>query len=384
MHHRLNAWGPALAVFLGGLIMGASAVIVVVAFPRNTTYVGCYDNSGVVRLVEAGSACPAGMNGPISWNQRGPQGQTGPPGRQGPQGIQGVPGPLGPPGPQGPQAESGSAGEGGWSLASLDDADCPLANGATGAIDVSIGANGNVSISCLSSPLWCAANTPSSPPHAIPRCDGVTHVIGLICETFWVDANGALTDGCEQNIGQPAADLVLLGQRTYEIPALCDANPSIACPGGQPVSPPAEMQLTGSEVTVTEAADESGFAVSARLDARTVGSVPASYSGVDCTFDLDTSRGALAKATVNLALFKVTDATAVGGYRLEARDVTLDGLETADVVLSGGFGCQVLSLSLPFFIDSIAQTLQAQLGATAAPICPASGPEIVAFCERPQ
>ena len=382
MWHGLNARGAALALFFAGLLVGASVVLVVVAIPRETAYVGCYDTSGVVRLIEAGSDCPQGMIGPISWNQRGPRGETGPAGAQGRPGIQGEPGQVGPPGPQG---EPGSAGDGsGVSLASLEDADCLLANGTIGAIDVAIGADGDVSIRCLSPAQWCAANTPSSPAHAIPRCDGITRVVELICETFWVDADAVLTNGCEQTVGQPAAHLVLLGQRTYEVPALCDANPSIACPGGQPVSPPAQMQLTGSAVTATQAADQSSFGVSARLDARTVGSVPASYSGLDCTFDLDTSRGTQSNATVQLSLGHVADATAPAGYRLEARDLALGGIETADIVLGGGFACQALNVALPLFIDSIVQTLQARLAETAAPICPESSSEIVAFCERPQ
>ncbi|MGI8929302.1 MAG: hypothetical protein ACR2H0_07560 [Candidatus Limnocylindrales bacterium] len=375
MLERVGARGAAVALFLAGLLFGASTVLLVNSFPRNTTYVGCYDNAGVVRIIEAGSDCPAGLHGPISWNQRGPQGKTGPAGTQGPRGAQGIPGPVGPTGPQGE-----SAAEGSFSLATLENADCPLGSGRIGAIDVSIGPGGTVSIACVSFAFWCVANTPSSPPHAIPRCDGVSHTIGLICETFWVDANGVLTDGCEVNVGQPAADLVLLGLRTYEIPALCDAGPSIACPGGVPLTPPAEMQLTGSEVTATEAADQSGFDVSARLDARTLSSVPASYQGIECTFDLDTSRGVLPSAKVNLRLVKVDDSTAPGDYRLEARDVTLSGLETADVVLGGGFGCQVLGLSLSLFIDQIVQTLQTQLAETAAPICAVGGPEIVGFC----
>ena len=109
MRHRLNARGPALALFLAGLLAGASVVLVVVAIPRETAYVGCYDTSGVVRLIQAGSDCPQGMNGPISWNQRGPRGETGPAGPQGRPGIQGEPGPVGPPGPQG---EPESAGDG--------------------------------------------------------------------------------------------------------------------------------------------------------------------------------------------------------------------------------------------------------------------------------
>jgi hypothetical protein len=208
----------------------------------------------------------------------------------------------------------------------------------------------------------------------------VTRALGLICEALWVNANAVIADGCETNIGQPAANLVLLGLKTYDIPALCDASPSINCPGGQPGTTPAEIQLTGSEVAAAERAGAPGFDISARLGALTLGSVPASYQGVDCTFNLDTSRGALTTALVRMTLTKVDDSTAPGDYRLVATDVSLSDVETADVAIGGGFGCQILNLSLPFFIDSIRQTLEARLSETAVPMCAVNGPEIVAVC----
>ena len=377
--NRLKASSPALVLFLAGLLAGGSIVMILNALPRDTTLVGCYDSSGVVQLIERGSSCPEGLTGPISWNQRGPQGATGP---AGPQGVRGEPGPIGPIGPAGPQGLPGEVGEGAISLESLQDSDCPLPGGGTGGIDVSIEANGNVSISCVTNAFWCAVNTPSSPPHAIPRCNGVTRVIDLICETFWVDVNGVIEDGCETNIGQPAADLVLLGQRTYEIPPLCDANPSIACPGGVPSSPPSQIQLTGSNVVASERPDGTGFDVSARLDARTLGSVPASSQGIDCTFDIDTSLGSIPGAGVQMTLLKVDDFAAPGDYRLVVSQVLLTDVETADVVLGGGFTCQILTLSLPFFIDSIRQTLETQLVQTAVPICVGQRPDAAVACPQ--
>jgi hypothetical protein len=381
MQARLSWPVIAVTLFVAGVLMGASAVVITMSLSGNRTLVGCYDNSGIVKLVDQDAGCPEGMRGPISWNQRGPRGLTGPAGTQGPQGLPGEQGPVGPEGPPGAQGEPGTGGDGGTiSIEALQDADCNLAGGGIGTIEVTTADDGTITIACLTTALWCAANTPSNPPHAVPRCNGVTHVIGLICETFWVDANGLLEDGCEENVGQAAADLVLTGTRTYQIPPLCDANPTIACPGGQPASPSPEIELTGSGVTATPTADGTGFTVAGQLGARTLGSVPASYSGLDCTFDLDTARGALTVATVQFNLIQVADATAPSAYRLDPRDLTLTGIETADVGLGGGFGCQTLSLALPFFIDSIIATLQAQLAESAAPVCPVSGAEIVRFC----
>jgi hypothetical protein len=303
---------------------------------------------------------------------------TGPAGTQGPQGI---PGEQGPEGPTGPQGEPGTGPEdGAISLESLQDAECNLPGGGTGSIEVTTADNGTVTIACLTTALWCAANTPSNPPHAVPRCNGVTHEIGLICETLWVDANGLIDDGCEASVGQPAAQLVLPGTQAYDIPPLCDANPSIACNGGVPADPAPRIELTSSAVTATENADATGFGVSGQLHARTLGSVPASYSGLDCTFDLDTARGISPTATVQFNLVQSFNATAPSGYQLDARDLTLTGIETADIALGGSFACQTLAVALPFFIDSIVQTLQSRLAESTSPVCPVSSPEVVRFC----
>lgn len=266
------------------------------------------------------------------------------------------------------------------SLASLTDTDCELIDGRTGSTQVSTAADATISLRCLTPEQWCAANAPSFASQAVISCDGTTRTVNLTCEPLWVDANGSAKDGCETNIGQPAADLVLLGERIYPIPALCDASPSIACPGGQPLDPPAQISLTGTEVTVTQRPDSSGFDVTARLDGRTLGGVPTSYSGIDCTFDLDTSRGSVSSATAHMTLTRTSSPTSPGGYRLDPGSMTLDGLEAADVNLSGEFACAALNFALPLFLDSIVQTLQAQLGETAAPICIATPPAAVTFC----
>ncbi len=372
---------PVLAVFLAGLLLGASVALVVGTAVQNRTFIGCYDSSGTVHLIEAGAACPTGMNGPISWNVRGPQGPSGPAGPQGRQGIQGERGPAGPPGPSG---QPGSAAEGGrLTLAALENADCPLADGTTGAIHVTVAADGSVSINCLTAAQWCVANAPVNPPHAVASCDPASRSIALTCETFWVDANSSPVDGCEANIGQPAADLVLSGEHTYDIPALCDANPSIACPGGQPLQPPAQIVLTGSNVSAVEAADQSGFDVSGQLDARTLGSVPTSYLGAECTFDLDTSRGTVPHATAHLSLNKVIEPSSPGGYRLAPANMTLDGIEPADVNVTGGTACSLLNLAVPLFLDTFIHTLESRLAQSAQPICLAPPPDVVAFCPAP-
>jgi hypothetical protein len=377
----VNARAQLIAVFLGGLLIGATVVGAVWVIGQRGDLVGCYDTSGVVHLVAYGSRCPPGMRGPINWNVQGPVGERGPAGPPGAQGPAGATGPRGPLGPQGPAGEPATGPGGGvTSLAALVDTDCQLTDGRTGAVQVVVAQDGTISLRCLTPEQWCESHAVTDPAHATSSCDGTARTITLLCEPLWVDANQLVDDGCETNIGQPAADLVLLGEHTYPIPALCDASPSIACPGGQPLDPPAQMSLTGSNVTVTEMADAGGFDVTAQLDGRTLGSVPASYSGVDCTFDLDTSRGSIPYATAHMTLTRTPSATSAGGYRLDPGNMTVDGVEAADVNVSGDVGCTALNLALPLFLSSIVQSLQLQLAQSATPICIATPPEVVTYC----
>ena len=108
--------------------------------------------------------------------------------------------------------------------------------------------------------------------------------------------------------------------------------------------------------------------------------MPTSYSGIECTFDLDTSRGSVPHATAHMTLTRTSSPTSPGGYRLDPGSMTIGGLEADDVILSGEFACAALNFALPLFLDSIVQTLQAQLAESAAPICIAAPPEVVTFC----
>ena len=100
----------------------------------------------------------------------------------------------------------------------------------------------------------------------------------------------------------------------------------------------------------------------------------------DCSFDLDTSRGSVPYATARMSLISAPSPTSPGGYRLEPGGMTIDGLEAADVNLTGQFACAALNFALPIFLDTIVQTLQAQLAESATPICLATPPEVVTYC----
>ncbi|HUR17057.1 MAG TPA: hypothetical protein VMZ33_07210, partial [Candidatus Limnocylindrales bacterium] len=122
---RLGSSGQLIAVFLVGLLVGGTGVVVASAVAQRPDLVGCYDSAGVVHLVASNSRCPAGMFGPINWNVQGPAGERGPAGPAGSRGPTGQQGPAGAQGPAGPPGEAGTGtGSGPISLASLADTDC--------------------------------------------------------------------------------------------------------------------------------------------------------------------------------------------------------------------------------------------------------------------
>jgi len=86
-----------LALFGAGLLLGTSAGIVSGAIPSGSgVYSACFDKrDGTLHLIDEGVAtCAKGQQGPVTWNQVGPQGPAGSPGPAGPQGSPGVLGSL--------------------------------------------------------------------------------------------------------------------------------------------------------------------------------------------------------------------------------------------------------------------------------------------------
>ncbi len=122
---------------------------------------GCVTNAGIngshaLILQDVGTTCPKGTTA-ISWNQTGPQGQAGPAGPAGPAGkngqdgaagAPGTPGAPGPPGPAGPAGPPGAS-----SLDALAGTACDTGTRDAGALKVSYGQNGAVSLTCVPTTL---------------------------------------------------------------------------------------------------------------------------------------------------------------------------------------------------------------------------------------
>jgi len=111
-------------IFVRGSVVVATALVigsgVAAAAPVSSTINGCVGLTGLLRIVNSGTAC-APLEKPLQWNAQGvpgpagPQGPAGPSGPAGPAGDTGAPGPTGPAGPQGQQGQQGVPGPAGSS-----------------------------------------------------------------------------------------------------------------------------------------------------------------------------------------------------------------------------------------------------------------------------
>ena len=69
-----------------------------------------------------------------------------------------------------------------------------------------------------------------------------------------------------------------------------------------------------------------------------------------------------------------------GNYRIVPGELTTNDAEDSDFSLTGGFGCQIASFGLGFFVDAAEDSIQ---GALLPPLCAAPGPAYMQPCPGP-
>ena len=94
--------------------------------------------------------------------------------------------------------------------------------------------------------------------------------------------------------------------------------------------------------------------LSLRMSLKTVADLPVSIPLVgDCGVHVDTAPGASSTIQVDVPLNLSADGLHVNALGA----VSLTGLTTDDVSITGGFGCQVANLGLGFFLNTLQATL---------------------------
>ena len=186
----------AFSLFGAGLLLGASVGVVAASIPSSAgVYSACYDRKdGTVRLVDSTTTtCPKGQQGPITWNELGPQG---------PAGSTGPEGPAGSPGAQGPAGPQGSPGV----LGTLDDVNgLPCASGAGEAQLVKNQYTGESVVACVTGLTGLTAdtwnNTPSSARAVTLTCGQAADFVGTsvpIGTNDWFKVSYTPTATCPQ------------------------------------------------------------------------------------------------------------------------------------------------------------------------------------------
>jgi hypothetical protein len=101
----------------------------------------------------------------------------------------------------------------------------------------------------------------------------------------------------------------------------------------------------------------------------------------DCQITLDSALGATPTWSVQMPLHYATRVIPTGENELHLLmgDVVLNGVEDDDVALTGGFGCQLASFGISFFIGTFVDSLQDMLRGL-GPLCMAPGPTIFEQC----
>jgi hypothetical protein len=384
-----------LALFFAGLLVGTTVGLASGAMPPATSvFTACYDASGALKLIDPAVTlkCPKGYTGPVTWSQTGPQGPVGPvgpagatgatgtAGATGATGATGAPGPTGPIGPQGPVGPQGPEGPAGKDGAgALEGSACTTHEGRDGTVSLTVDATDVITLTCVKIPTFCEANTPTVGAHMHVTCDNETQTITFSCDTFWVDVDDQVADGCEASYGQAVANIVFPAGRDVVVTPYCAGNPSYGCVGGVPVDPPPSVHITASNVAATEVVGADRFDITATLAIS--GTVPISYLGTDCTLTIDTSAGPNPTARVTLPINFLANAATPGGYDIVSGTPLLTAVTSDDFTISGGFACQIANFGLGFFTDILVGSLETAVSDQATGLCVAPKPDLIAPCQ---
>ena len=144
-----------------------------------------HPSGGWLRQVAEGTQCRR-RETPVPWNVQGAKGDPGEPGA---------------PGPAGPKGDKGDPGTAITGLKTLEGVPCVASDSAAGEIKVTVGANGDVSLTCEAAP----DEQPPPPPPPPPPAGQAKLVINEVdYDQLGTDANGFVEI---HNAGSEAADL---------------------------------------------------------------------------------------------------------------------------------------------------------------------------------
>jgi hypothetical protein len=189
--------------------------------------------------------------------------------------------------------------------------------------------------------------------------------------------NTAYTLPLTRGTVQAAVDLLTTGTDT--VPVQCGATVPVDCPSGTP-GPTITVALdrvADSIVLIDSSFSSIEYTFSAHLTLTTNQDIPLTLPVVgECGLHVDTSPGA--SPTVHVS-GQAHFTSSVGAGPLDELMVTvgLDGLEAADVSLTGGTACALATVASGVYVGAISAALRT--GGT-IPLCAGSGPGLFVVC----
>ena len=146
----------------------------------------------------------------------------------------------------------------------------------------------------------------------------------------------------------------------FDVPASCGGTPALCCPGGNPVSPCGPLQFDfvqragESSATLVPSSDPDlfDFDVPARL--KTVTDIPVNILGLDCGLRIDTSPGSSPRIEIFGRVAFSADRLRMG----PVTNVSVTGLTTDDVAVTGGIACQTASLGIGAVLSTLVGVIQ--------------------------
>jgi hypothetical protein len=181
----------------------------------------------------------------------------------------------------------------------------------------------------------------------------------------------------DQATADAAAAYLLPPTRDYDVPATCSGDPTIACPGGSPSNPLPQVEVNATNVS-TLAAGGGVWNGSATLDASTLQAIPVTYSGISCDISVHSANGSVPTLSATYTLTFQSYPTPGGPTNyIAVGNVNITGLEAADVQLTGGLSCDLLTAFISLYIPMFQNQIEAYL---AGNLCGAPDPATFMAC----
>lgn len=182
----------------------------------------------------------------------------------------------------------------------------------------------------------------------------------------------------DQATADSAAAFLLPASQDLDVVASCAGDPTIACPGGVPSDPLPQVQVLATNVLTTQVPGTDTWNGSATLQAATLQAVPFTYSGVSCTLTVNsaTSGSPTLSGTWQQTFLSYPTLGGQPNY-VAVGNVTITGLESGDVQISGGFSCDLFGSLTSFFIPTFESQIAAYVEGN---LCGAPDPDTWMAC----